>query len=330
MTRFVSSIIAVTLISSTVFGGALDTKVVGGDASWVAHVDVEAIMASELGKMFLTAAEQKEGFANGLEAIKKQIGCDPLKDIRGVTAYGPRLGDRDGVVVFDATVAGDKLTDLLKEKESYKADEYGKHTVHQWTEKTRRRDTVETRYGCFYDNKTIVIATARKGLEGALDVLDGKSDSLAKTKAVEALPDPAKGTFFILGADKIAIPKRRRRRAAMLQRVSAVSMQGGESDGGVFFNANVVAGSEADAVNMRTFIQGFLALSEMTRQQEKFAPLQDLGEKIEISGKGKNVQIAASIPVKSVLRILAFVDEQRGKIKSGNEESQTKDTEDRE
>jgi hypothetical protein len=98
----------------------------------------------------------------------------------------------------------------------------------------------------------------------------------------------------------------------------------------VFFNAIVEAGSETDAVNMRTFIQGFLALSEMTRQQEKFAPLQDLGEKIEISGKGKDVQIAASIPVKSVLRILAFVDEQRGKIKSGNEESQTKDTEDRE
>ena len=313
--KLILSAIVTTLISSTVFGGALNTKVVGGDASWVAHADIKAILASELGKLFLAAAEKKEGFAKGIEGMKKHLGCDPLKDIRGITVYGPRLGDRDAVVVVDATVAADKLVDLLKEKESYKSDKHGQHVVHQWTEVKKHRDKAETSFACFYDNKTVVIATGLKRLTAALDVLDGKADNLAKTKAIESLPEIGKGAFFILAADKIAFPKGKAPRAAILQGVSAASAQGGEGDGGVFVSASVLAGSEKDAVNMRKFIQGFLALSEMIRQQEKFAPLKDLGEKIDVGGEGKEVRVDATIPVKSVIRILTFIEEHRNEFR---------------
>jgi len=309
MKKFILSAMVTTLISSTVFGGALNTKVVGGDASWVAHVDIDAILTSELGKMVLAAAEKKEGFAKGIEGMKKHLGCDPLKDIRGVTAYGPRLGERGGVLVLDVTVATDKLIDLLKENESYKSDKHGQHAVHQWAEVKKHSDEAETKYACFYDNKTVVFATGLKRLTTALDVLDGKADSLAKTNAIKSLPEIAKGAFFVLAADKIAFSEGKARRAVMLRGVSAVSGQGGEVDGGVFLSASVLAGSEKDAVNMRTFIQGFLALSMMMRQQEKFADLQDLGEKIDVGGEGKEVSLDATIPAKSVVRILTFIQE---------------------
>ena len=315
MKKLILSAIVTTLISSTVFGGALNTKVVAGDASWVAHVDVEAILTSELGKMFLAAAEKKEGFAKGIEAITKHLGCDPLKDIRGITAYGPRLGDRDAVVVVDATVASDKLVDLLKEKESYKSDKHREHVVHQWTETKKYSDKAESSYACFYDNKTVVIATGFKRLAAALDVLDGKADNLAKTNAIESLPEIAKGAFFVLAADKIVFPEGKAPRAAILKGVSAASVQGGEVDGGAFISASVLAGNDKDAVNMRQFIQGFLALSAMLRQQEEFAALQDLGEKIDVGGEGKEVRVDATIPVKSVIRILTFIEEHRNKFK---------------
>jgi len=314
MKKLILSAIVTTLISSTVFGGALNTKVVAGDASWVAHADIDAILTSELGKMFLAAAEKKEGFAKGIEAMKKEFGCDPLTDIRGITAYGPQLGDRAGVLVVDVTVASDKLIDLLKAKESYKSAEHGRHVIHQWTEVKKHSDKAETSYACFYDNKTIVIATDLKRLAGALDVLDGKADSLAKTNAIESLPEIAKGAFFVLAADKIVFPKGKAPRALILKGVSAVSGQGGEADGSVFVSVRVLAGSDEDAVNMRTFIQGFLALVMMMRQQEKFADLQNLGEKIDVGGKGKEVQVDATIPVKSVARILTFIQENRDKF----------------
>jgi len=314
--------VAAMLMSSTVFGGALDTKVVAGDANWVAHIDVEAVLSSELGKMFLAKAEEKEGFAQGILDIKKMMGFDPLEDIRGITVYGPRLGNEEGVVVVDATIASDKLIDLLKANASYKADSYGKHTVHQWTEDKNPRAKGQKRFACFYDNKTIVVATGLKSLETSLDVLDGKSDTLAKTKAIGSLPESAKGAFMVLAADKIEFPKGKAPRAAMLQRVTAVSLQCGESEGQLFAVASVLAGSEEDADNMRKLANGFLAFGEMMRGQEEFAGLKDLGEKIEIGGKGKEVRLDATISVKSVLKVLAFIeDNQKAKRTKRAEET---------
>ena len=309
MKKVILSVVATVLVSSTAFGGALDTKVVGGGASWVFHADIEAMLASELGKMFLAAAEKKEGFAKGVEEMKKQFGCDPLKDIRGVTVYGPKFGARDAAVVVDATVAADKLIDILKEKESYKSEKYGKHAIHQWVEKKRGAD--ETTYACFYDNKTVVIATGLARLKGALNVLDGDSDNLTKTKAIKLLPESADGEFFVMAADKIEFPDGKAPRAAMLRGITSAVMQCGESEGGLFMTASVFADSDEDATNMRQFVQGVLAFSMMMRQQEKFAALKDLGEKIEVSGKGKEVRVDASIPVKSLEKILSFMDERR-------------------
>jgi hypothetical protein len=329
MKESIISVVAVTLISSTVFGGALNTKVVSGDASWVAHVDVDAMLNSELGKMFLAAVEQKDGFGKNLQAAKELLGCDPLKDIRGITLYGPRLGGREGVVVADATVAGDKLIAKLKETESYKSEKYREHTLHQWSDGKMRDNKAETRHGCFYDETTVVFATDVKRLQGALDVLDKKTANLAKSKAIESLPESAAGSFFILAADEIAFPKGKARRAEILQRISTISIQGGEADGGVFLNTSVLAGNDKDATNMRMFVKGFLALNEMMRQGEEFAALQDLGEKVAVGGEGKDVRVDASIPVKSVVRILTFIDEHRKAPKSRKRSERREDTKER-
>ncbi|MDP7288702.1 MAG: hypothetical protein QGH94_11990 [Phycisphaerae bacterium] len=309
MKNVIISALAAVLISSTVFGGALDTRVIGGEATWVAHVDVEAMLSSEMGKMFLARAEEKRGFAQGLIDIKKTLGFDPLEDIRGITVYGPKIGQQDGVVVIDATVAADKLIDLLKEKKSYQSDKHGQHTIHQWTEDKDSRDKGQKRYGCFYDNKTVVVATGAKSLNSALDVLDGKADAMAKTKTIGSLPEVSKGAFLVLAADKIEFPEGKAPRAAILKGVTAMSVQCGECDGQMFLNASMTAGSEADADNIRKLANGFLAFAEMMRQQEKFAALQELGEKIEIGGKGKEVRVDASISVKSMVKVLTFMED---------------------
>jgi hypothetical protein len=304
--KLILTVLATMLISSPLLGAPLNTKVVAGDASWVAHCDIEAILTSEVGKMFLAAAEKKEHFGKGIAWMKENLGCDPLQDIRGITAYGPRLGDRDGVIVADVTLATDKVIDLLKKNETYKSEQNGKHVIHQWVDDKKDENV----FACFYDNKTIAVSGSVKMLIAALDVLDGKADNLAKTKAIKML-SVSEGAFFVLAADKVAFPKGKAPRAVALQGITSISVQGGEAEGSLFFNASVVAGSETDADNMRIFIQGMLALSTMMRQQEQFADLKDLGEKISVNGKGKDVTIDATLPVKSAVRLLEFAKTQR-------------------
>jgi len=313
MKKLVCSMIVMAVMSSAVCGGELNTKTGAGVGAWVAHIDIEPILGSKLGKTFLAKAEEKEKFAKGIAAMKEKLGIDPLNDIRGITMYGPEFGEHAGVAVIDATVAADKLTDIIKEKDGYKTEKHGDHVVHQWTDK-RHDDKAVTMYGCFYDNKTVAIGTSLKLLTTALDVLDGEAESLAKTNAIESLPEPAKGTFVVMATDKLKLPAGKAPQAAILKRVTAASLQAGESRGSVFLSVCLTAGDAEDAANMRMIAQGSIALFQIMRQQEKFADLQDLGEKIQVAGEGREVRLDASIPVESLLKVLEFVSERRDRF----------------
>jgi len=311
MKKLVYSAILMAVMSSAAFGGGLNTKVVPGDTGWVAHVNIEAILKSDLGKAFLAKAEEKEGFGKGILAIKEKLGIDPLNDIRGITLYGPEFGQQAGVAVIDATVAADKLIDIIKAKEGYKTAKHGDHVVHQRTDERPKDGEGATHHGCFYDNKTVVVGSTRKLLTAALDVLDGESEPLAKTKAIESLPEPAKGAFVVMATDKIKFPAGKAPQAAILKGVTAASLQAGEDEGSLFLSVSLIAGNAEDALNMRKIVQGFVALFQVMRQQEKFAELQDLGDKIAVGGQGAEVRVDASIPVKSMLRVLEFISEHR-------------------
>ncbi|MCP4376461.1 MAG: hypothetical protein GY794_09835 [bacterium] len=321
--KLILTVLATMLFSSPLLGAPLNTKVVAGDAAWVAHCNIEAILGSEVGKIFLAAVEKKKELGVAIDWMKTNLGCDPLKDIRGITAYGPRLGDQDGVVVADVTLAADKIIDHLTMNETYKSETNGKNVIHQWVDDDKGKKV----FACFYDNKTIVASGNAKMLATALDVLDRKADSQAKTKSIKKL-SVSKGAFFVLAANKVAFPKGKAPHAVALQGITSVSLQAGESKGTLFLNARVVAGSETDADNMRTFIQGMLALSMMIRQQEQFAELNNLGEKIKVNGKGKDVTIDATLPVKSAVRLLEFAKKQHEARMKQEEEEEEDDQDD--
>src|SRR5437763_1617142 len=89
------------------WAGPLDRAVVDRDATWMFHVDVEAGLSSTLGGL----AKEKiaeEGARPGEDLIKK-FGVDPLKDIKGLTMYGFKAGEDDGVAVIETTAAVDTL-----------------------------------------------------------------------------------------------------------------------------------------------------------------------------------------------------------------------------
>jgi len=60
----------------------------------------------------------------------------------------------------------------------------------------------------------------------------------------------------------------------------------------------------------------------MIRQQDKFAALQNLGEKIEIGGEGKDVTVGASISVESFVKVLTFIHENRAGLRQEDEDDE--------
>lgn len=313
MKSIATGMAVLVLCVSAAPGGPLKTEQVAGDARWVAHLDVDAVLSSGIAQFVLDEAAKKEEFHAGLAKIEETLGFRPLKDMHGLTLYGREYTKESGVAVIDVAADRDKLLALLLANEEYKKTEYGDHALHQWTDPPRYDEAGELtreargQVGCFYDEGTIVIAPSVKVLQGALDVLDGKAENLAKTKALKMLPAPAKGAFLVAAAEDIELPAEKHPRAALLRKITDGAVQAGESDGSVFADVSVLARTVEEAARIRQVVQGFVALAQMQLQALADEDMPVLGEKITVTGDGKAVRLAATIPTKSLIKAVQFM-----------------------
>ena len=311
MKRFITGAMVLGLLCSAAMGGGLNTEQVAGDAQWVAHVDVAALLKSGIAQFLLAEAEKKNSFLEGIVKVRETLGFDPLQDVRGITLYGQKVGDKSGVVVLDATAQQDKLLALLLANETYKNIEYGDFAIHQWTDQPKGDAALDedavarTRFGCFYDEKTIVIGSSLDLLKGAIDVLAGDRDSLAKTKGLRMLPETVKGGFLVAAAEGIVLPDGAQKpQAAVFRNVTDAAVQIGEDEGQMFADVTMATPTDQKAAQLRTIVQGFVALGQMILQEREDLPA--LGEQVEVGGRGNLVQIAASVPTESAIEMVKF------------------------
>ena len=323
MNKFAVSLMAVVLIASPLFAGPLNKEKVAGDASWVAHVDVDALLKSELGKFVLDKAAEKDEFLDGLAQIQEVFGLDLLKDIRGLTLYGGKIGDDQGVVIADATLDADKVLPLLRENATYRAIEHGDRVLHQWTDKAKGDKPAKTQTGCFYDAKTIVVGSTVELVKKAIAVLDGEAANLAKTGALSNLPKPVAGAFLVAAAEGIDLSsKEKHPEAAVFRSVTSGILQVGEVDGVLFATLALGAKNAEDAANIRQMAQGFVAIFKMGMQEKLPEELQNLGEKITVGGSDTTAQLDVSLPTESAIKLvkqLKEIEERKDRIRESLE-----------
>ena len=91
-------------LSATATAGPLDLKQVSAEAKWIVHFDVDAMRESTLVQRVYDkcvdqwpAAEQRLREATDLV---EHLGLDLTRDLHGLTAYGTKVGDLDGVFPF--------------------------------------------------------------------------------------------------------------------------------------------------------------------------------------------------------------------------------------
>ena len=309
MNKFAVSLMAVVLIGSPLFAGPLNQEKVSGDAAWVAHVDVDALIKSGLGEFVLSKAAEKDEFINGLVKIQEVFGFDPLKDIRGLTLYGGKIGDDQGVVIADATLDADKVLPLLRENATYRAIEHGDRVLHQWTDQKGDKPA-KTQTGCFYDEKTIVVGSTVELVKKAIAVLDGEAANLTKTGAMSNLPKPAAGAFLVAAAEGIDLSsKEKHPEAAMFRSVTSGVLQAGEVDGVLFASLALVTENAEDAANIRQMAQGFVALFKVGMQEKLPEELKNLGEKITVGGSDATARLDVSLPTESAIKVAKFLKE---------------------
>ena len=185
----------ILLLVSMAFGAPVNQKQISDSANWVFHVDVQQFIDTDLGDLIIQEMKT-EGVDEKLEALKELFGSNPLHDIHNITLYGPDSAEENAVAIISGNFAKEKLLSLVSLNETYAKAEYGKYTLHSWTDEKKDKPQV----GVFASDNTIVISQSRAIIEKTLDVLDEKAEIITSTDKLLQLDSIPENTFIVAAA----------------------------------------------------------------------------------------------------------------------------------
>jgi hypothetical protein len=309
-------LLCMLVVPAAADGHAGPDSVTSGEAVWVAHLDVEAMLDSKLGEAMLGTLDENE-HAERLEAFIEKCGFDPTEDLISITLWGRSYSPASGVAVVRAEVNRKKLLKLLDDVKNHTTFEHGEHTIHQWQQKPEHKGDDGTRFGAFHGKDITVFARTRAEIEHALAVLDGKADSQADIdEEHRVLGNAPEGAWLVGGAVDIKMPEHLPHHAAVLKKVRSAYMAMGETRGQVYFDLDLGFDSARTAKQLRQMGQGMLAMGAMhldrLEDEDKELPhWAPLVRNTEIGGRDETISMSISMAADRIIEMAEEAAEHR-------------------
>jgi hypothetical protein len=301
---------AVLVAAAAGSAGPFEPKLVGANAKWVAHVDVQGILNSGLGKLAMEKLRD-EAMREKMAEVQELFGLDLEKDLSGVTLWGPAYGPTAGVAMFQGRFDQEKILAVLQQAPGYQATAHGEHTILRWTDEEaakRNKNDDGTRFGVFYCEDVAAVARSRDVLTAALDQLARQDGTLAAGQGDLPLPAvEARPLVFAAGLNPREAAKDDPD-AAWLQLVTAGCLQVSQTDETVSMNVRLGARDAQTGQKLRKVLSGLLALAELhvdqATQAERPAPFwAPLVEAAEVSGEGTAVELDVSLAQETLIEV---------------------------
>ena len=316
MRKIVIAVVCAVLLSPGILLAApVEKAQISAGADWVAHIDFENMLSCKLGKQVLAHIMKDPAAVKKLEYFSGTFGFDMTRDLESITVYREGPDDSRGVLILRARLDREVLLALLAANEAHETAEYGKHTLHRWLDdKHKGKDDDGIRWGAFYGNDLVVVCRDRDVLKEALDVLDGRADSLAGGSQT-LLPSFSGGSFLQVAAEGHSIPAKNKAHAAMLKKLASHSFQVGEAGGTVFVRASLTAETKEAATQVQQMIQGLVAFAMMSNAEAGtggsvnfWEPLLD---SMEVTSSEATVQLRMSASAADIMTLLLHLEEKK-------------------
>lgn len=335
------------MVASPLMAAPLDKSQIPADAQWFIAVDVEGLVASKVGTAVIEEAN-KQGLDIMMDAAKGAIGFNPLKDLKTVTLYGTKFGADSGVIILEGKFDKDKIIRVLQLNKSFKQDKIGDHTIYEWLDTLKggqfgvsvshaggqpttdsKQPADMKRFGAFHGDNKAVVATSDTLLKAALELLDGKGESIAK-KDDKGIPS-GKDAFVAAYVTNLEAADAKPE-AAFLKKIAGGWFVMGEKDDAVFARLAVTARDEATGKDLGQVADGFVALLRLVQPpdgqkavQTAKAGIEGLAspefvaiiKSIKVARQDLTVTVEASTPVKTVVELMkAAAAKERSKKQS--------------
>lgn len=275
---------SVVLAFSTAVGAApLEMKEVAADAKWAAHLDVDALMASTIVQkaraQMLKDHPETEMHLAMVRAIWK---VDLTTDIHGITVYGTRLKKGTGAAIVHAKVDQALLLERGKLAPEHRISTYGKYELHNWVHaKGSKHERAMT--AAFFAPDVMVFSTSAEEVMAALDVLDGTKPNLAE-KEPSLVGLAPEGSFFVggmIGLNGVELPCQ----SPAAKQAESMLIAAGEKEGEVFVETKLSMKTPEVAQQMKTAVNGAVALAALAKSDDPDAMKIINGTKVGVTDK---------------------------------------------
>lgn len=290
---------AATLASASL-AKPFDPRIVPPNALWVAHVDVEAALASTLGKFVI----EKGGdhLLSELGEVKAAFGLDLLKDVKALTAIGLTEDGDEGVAVFTTTAAADNALAMAIARGEHEQQVVDGVTIHHFDDDAGivivpAADPAE-RYVIAGEDAELILA-ALKQIKSPAQGID-----LTKTPIARG---PGENSLVFFHASKIAEGLDVEPLSVVMQRMEGVRVDVGERQGQLIAEVDVLSATEEDANNIAQMASGLLAMARFAGGQEpQAAPFMDLLNNLTQTTDGRTVSLRLAV---DPARLIELADE---------------------
>lgn len=280
----------------------LQPKLIPADAVWFAQADFGQLKQTQLGKALLQELD-RPAIQNRLNALQAAANFDPRKQLAAAAVYGPEFDRQENVIVIQGEVDSALLLSYVTALPEYRGAPHGDYLIHSWPDKRRanREGGNPRTYAAIHTNGTVIISPSAERVGAALDVLDQAKPSLAADANFAVLGDPPAGSFLVVGATQVQLPRIPPQVKALLNEIKAARLTFGEADGKVQANLQLLAPNEETARHFRDILQGVKATLALLKDHPQAS---QLATAAVVSQNGAKVSVTLEAPAEKVVQTL--------------------------
>lgn len=264
--RIKQAAVCVFLCAGSTLAGPLVSQRILPDATWVLHVNVEAVTESNIGRAMLDGEIGAEIRADLANDGMQELGIDPLRDVKGITLFGHGEDDSHAVVIVSGTPAIDGALARLPEiAEGYTEIREGDRVVHSW------RDGDETNYiyacpGSGPGERLVLFSENIDELRRGMVRLEVGGADVAPALQQQT---PAAGSFIFFSAEEFpGMLDHAEEASAIFRYARGMTLDAGESGNEFRADARLRTETPAEATTMLQVVQGMMALGRMAAAGE--------------------------------------------------------------
>lgn len=303
---------ALLLLSCAVplHAGGFDRTRVPAGAVAVAHVDVEALMRSQL---MAELQRQHPELASELDLGQHSpmlAGVQPLRDVRSITVFASDVSQQKLAAVVQVDAKLEPLLQIAVGLEQYEALQVDGRTIHTWSE-----DGDERIFAYVQElgaDRLILIANDTQLLGQGLAVLTSGAPNLANSPHTVLRATAAPGAIvFAASAEPLSKLGEVDANSSVARLVQGAVVQLGEQQGAVFGSVALITEKPDDALRLSQVLQGLTALASLAGENvDQAQALQRLSSGLSFQATGSQLFVEFRYDLASLMREIQSLAEQ--------------------